>query len=490
MKQFLVSFLFVLISLRLCAQMNPAGDPPKAVYKKYPAEFPYLTVSKFVAGDLGWEDNFLNAFCVDHTGRMWIAGNHGLSYSDDNGLNWKISTSKYATYAIFETRKHTLLSSSNNEFLLRSTDDGKNWENTRVSNVGSGRSSHGERYDDIFYVQVDDKRIIRTCQYNDILLVSDDDGVTWSKEKAPDTPESIFNIGDSLLVMFTYDDMYVSENRGNSWKRKRDGLPKNISKAENDRNSGIIASGTVMDDGTIIAMVESQEEGSYDNYMYFFDTKSDSWKRSNSTNAYTWKQSGIYNGGKDRLLLYNSENFEFDVSYDKGATWGKMFSNEHMWDFPFSVFPNDNNVYFIHYTDISVIHFPAACTTVQLPADYQVYTPEDTSRNKLVLFPSPEKFVDSKAPFGLYQLCAWTGEGYSRFLLHIPSDTNIEEIKLLHRYNGRIIVAQLFKTVVSLGPGDYELLYYNSTFRGCYYLNIVFKGAFLGDQSGTVCYFY
>ncbi|HTF06282.1 MAG TPA: sialidase family protein, partial [Bacteroidia bacterium] len=346
------------------------------------------------------------------------------------------------------------------------------------------RSSHGERYTDIFYVQLDSTRILRTCQASDQLLLSDDEGKTWKVVKAPDHAISIFNIRDSIAVMFTYDQMYISSDRGATWKREKKGLPK-----PQDEMYGVISTGVVTEDGTIMALVSAQEDEVYQHLAYFYDLKKGKWEKDQTGRVYEWSSDEFFPAGGNAILLRNGETDKYSISYDKGKTWGVLNPNDPV-GHPQDLFIQDNRIYIVA-GNLYFFQFPPACTE-RNPEPPVVKGPHvslnDSLKGKLLLF--PVKMALASDQVSVYQQCAGKDGGCSKFIMHVPNDTVITVINILHLEGDVQVIEETYDVYATLQAGNYELWLYNISLTGCYFLQCRFKNETAGQRIGTSCYFY
>jgi hypothetical protein len=491
------TFSFILIfffgSNLVFSQMKTAGHWPESLFKEYPNEHEYVNMVDIAYGDWGWFDDYVHAVMIDRNERIWLAGQYGLAYSDDNGLTWQKNITKYAIYEIFETRNHTLLASSNNDFVLRSEDGGENWSHQKVfgKNGPTGKSSHGENYNDIFYLQVDDKHILRTTDNSEILLLTDDEGKSWKKAKAPDYPKQIFNIGDSVLIMFSYDKMYISDDKGKNWKLSHDGLPK-----PDDEMYDVIDCGVVMEDGFIMALINPQEQASDEDYAakaYKFDLKERKWKKYVEAGNFEWRQGDLTDLGENRMMMVdNSSIYGYEyylLSLDKGITWGIINGEYKNSSYPRDFYVYKNKVYMILGTSLTQINFPVVCEGTNLKTIENRITVTDSLAQKVIIFPI-ESIIDS-GEVALYQKCDDKGEGFAKFILHIPDDGIFKSINLYHTE----MVEEntdLFKydLNVDLKTGDYELWLYDKELSGCFSIHSEYEINSSYKDAITVCYFY
>jgi hypothetical protein len=374
---FTAILLSTLVNCTVHGQMKTDGEWPKPSITNHKTDQAVLTVIDIAQGDAGWFDDYLHCIIVDHNGRMWMAGQYGLAYSDNEGLSWKKSITKYAIYSIFETKNHTLLASSNNSFVLFSIDNGKTWKHQNIfdKNGPTGKSSHGERYNDIFYTQVTNKLIVRTCQYSQKLLLSEDEGKTWQIIEGPDEPTSIYAISNSLVVMFTRDAMYISHDGCKTWKKEHSGLPK-----PNDPMYDVIECGIVTENGKIMALINHQknedskekvksdededENETYKRKMYIFDTIKNNWQVDTSFPIYDWGEDCLLNIGNKRMMLYDFEKKNWSLSTDDGKSWNSLSDtyNDAGYGnnvgYPKSIAICKNYIFIIHNTLLARINFP------------------------------------------------------------------------------------------------------------------------------------
>lgn len=471
--------------------MPTAGHWPEPAFKKYSPVMDHTVMIDIAYGSSGWFDDHVHAVMVDHNGRLWLAGQYGLAYSDDKGLSWKKSITEYTIYEIFETRKHTLLASSDNSFVLRSEDNGKTWTHQKAlgKDGRTGKSSHGERYSDIFYLQVDDKNILRTTQYSDELLLSDDEGISWKKVKGPDHPEEIYNIGDSVLVMFTYDEMYISENKGKNWKKEHDGLPK-----PKDEMYEMVDCGVVMEDGFILALIDPYDPEEQDEYFrqaYTFDLKTKKWKLYEEAGHFDWSQDGLLDLGENRILTSDYEqgysSRYFQISFDKGITWseinGEYESNSYITDF----YVDDDVVWMIIGTSLVRVNFPKVCVEEPLHPKGAKNLPVFIS-DSLTIFSVPEnKITDSLA---LYQKCDSEIKDCATFFLHVPEDGIFTGFSIYTKQGDETTDFYKMKMSAELKAGDYELLFYHKNLTGSFMMHSEFKMDGVYKDALTVCFFY
>lgn len=481
-----ITILF--IPVFLFAQQETDGDWPEPAYQKFPSQHDFTAVVDIARGDYGWFDNYLHAVMVDHNDRIWLAGRYGLAYSDDNGLKWHRSYSMNSVCDVFETRNHTLLASSDNSYTLRSVNNGIKWTRLRVFGRGgpSGRSSHGERYTDVFYVQLNDKRILRTCQYSNKLLLSDDEGRTWRIVNGPDHPVSIHNIGDTLAVMFTYDEMYTSKDGGETWTKQREGLP-----LPKNPEYEVINTGTVLDDGTVMALVTVQEEDVYEHYAWFYNTRNNKWSADTSRRKYSWGQSMLHAVGNNRLLLYDHVTNSYSMSFDKGNSWGNITGKEYM-SYIQDIHVSNDKIYFVSSSTLSCINLPAICSenSGELPLSDEPYISlPDSSRGKIAI--APLKAESECESFCMYQKCAVRGPGYTSLIMHVEEPDTLNVINILHWEGDVMIIEETLEIYAALQPGDYAVHIYNNVgWSGAYYLQCRFVSDRPEDVNGTVCYFY
>jgi hypothetical protein len=344
------------------SQRKTDGNWPEPAFEKFPSGFDTVSMVELAEGDMGWFNNYLNAVMVDHAGRIWLAGEYGLAYSDDGGLKWKKSITKYSICEVYETPNHVLLASSNNSFVLRSDDRGKSWKHQKVfgSKGPTGQTSHGEHYDDIFYTNIDDKHILRTTQFSQKLLLSTNDGESWEIIEGPDQPdystwpERIFSIGDSIVVMFTHDQMYFSRDKCQTWTLEHEGLP--VPKIE---MYDVIENGTVMEDGTILAQITSQAEDVYERSLYRFLLSERRWIPDPSWVNFGWSEDDMKAIGDNRLLLYDYGENLYSISFDLGQTWTLLNGDYGYVNYAKDLHVVGDRIYFIESANLSVINLPS-----------------------------------------------------------------------------------------------------------------------------------
>ncbi len=492
--KFFIAIICVVNSFSIIGQMDTHGEWPKPLFEKYTKEFELTHLVEIVKGDHGWFYACIRDFMIDHNGRMWLAGQYGLAYSDDKGLSWEKSITKYAIWAIYETRNHTLLASSNNSFVLRSEDGGKNWNRQKVfgKRGPTGRTSHGEHYSDIFYSNIGGETIIRTCQNSEQLLLSNDEGKNWTVIVGPDDPTSIHSLGDSLVIMFTYDRMYLSRDKCKTWQLSHKGLPP---KAE-DNNHDVIIEPIITEDDFILSVICQSHWNTSKGNLYSYNLKTENWSPYPSAETNFWERGYLTAAGKNRLLSFRFYQFttgtqdSLAISMNNGKSWATL-RNYHRYSPTFinNYQVDGNNFYFLSDGDLWVLHFPERCVD-PMPelAETGIGVPGANSLTYMIL--PVDRFIES-AKTSVYQKCACEGEGFSQFVLHLAEDYDSGKITLTNLGADREI-GQIERSIdIKLKAGDYELLLYNSGFAaGCYQLNIFFEIGNKTKEVETVFYFY
>jgi hypothetical protein len=233
----------------------------------------------------------------------------------------------------------------------------------------------------------------------------------------------------------------------------------------------------------------------YNHTAYYFNLHTHEWTQDPNKRIYAWAQSSIYDGGQGRLLIYDHTTWEMSVSFDKGQTWGVFYKADHNWAHPHSLWPDGDNIYYIAYTEVLVMHFPEIASNNTLPETRQTFHADEPDPEIIELFPVKAVFEKDEQVYdeplvSAYQLSSAKGEGYSRFLIHVEQDTTLSEVYILHRGNGAASVEQIFEIGIPLKAGDYELWYYNTHLTGCYFLNVVLDSDTESKPLGTTSIFY
>ena len=190
----------------------------------------------------------INDIVIAGDGSIWIAAEHGLYVSGDNGANWRHSFTygKIYTVAVHPQRTSRVYIGARWNGNFRSDDAGATWQPINKGVYSTGQETAGAQA--ICFLSSGAGHMLMSTDYTN-LYKSLDGGDVWERS-TPFFSESVLKLVGSaksknMWALTKSGELFFSENEGQSWERRQDGIDAKVKTVYLTPGSEVALAGTV-----------------------------------------------------------------------------------------------------------------------------------------------------------------------------------------------------------------------------------------------------
>lgn len=169
----------------------------------------------------------INDIVIAADGSVWIATEHGLYVSGDNGANWRhaFTYGKIYTVAVHPQKPARVYIGARWNGNFRSDDAGGTWQPINKGVYSTGQEIAGAQA--FCFLSSGSGHMLMSTDYTN-LYKSADGGDVWERS-TPFFSESVLKLavsenGKKMWALTKSGELFLSENEGQSWERRQQGL--------------------------------------------------------------------------------------------------------------------------------------------------------------------------------------------------------------------------------------------------------------------------